>query len=83
MVGIKSVTIQFLATDSFEKEVVMNDDNWEDKVPKLSKKKPYLWNRSKIVFTDNTVSIGEPFRTSHVYTGIFDRIIISIKRLFK
>ena len=82
-VEIKSLKSQFLATDSIKKEEVINDDNWVDKVPRLTRNKPFLWSRSKIVFTDGTVSISEPSKTSYTYIGFFERIIMCIKKLFK
>lgn len=83
MVEIKSLTVQFLATDSIKKEEVINNDNWVDKVPILTRRKPFLWSRSKLVFTDGTVSISEPSKTPYTYTGFFERIIMCIKKLFK
>ena len=62
---------------------VINEDNWENKVPRLTRNKPFLWSRSKIFFTDGTVSISEPSKTSYTYIGFFDRIIMNIKKLFK
>ena len=82
-VEIKLLKSQFLATDSIKKEEVINDDNWADKVPRLTRNKPFLWSRSKIFFTDGTVSISEPSKTSYTYIGFFDRIIMIIKKLFK
>lgn len=83
MVGIKSLKSQFLATDSIKKEEIINNDNWVDKVPRLTRNKPFLWIRSKIVFIDGTVLITEPSKTSYIYVGFFDRIIMNIKKLFK
>lgn len=80
---IKSLKSQFLATDSTKKEEIINSDNWVDKAPRLTKNKPFLWIRSKIVFTDGTVFITEPSKTSYIYIGFFDRIIMNIRKLFK
>ena len=82
-VEIKLIIIQFLTTDSIKKEEVINEDNWENKVPRLTRNKPFLWIRTKIFFTDGTVSISEPSKTSYTYIGFFDRIIMNIKKLFK
>ena len=38
-VEIKLLKSQFLATDSIKKEEVINDDNWVDKVPRLTRNK--------------------------------------------
>ena len=33
---------------------------WNDKVPSFDKKKPYLWKRERLTFSDGTIKHSEP-----------------------
>lgn len=33
---------------------------WNDKVPPFDKKKPYLWKRERLIFSDGTIKHSKP-----------------------
>ena len=34
---------------------------WKDKVPVFDKKKPYLWRREKLIFTNGAIKHSKPY----------------------
>lgn len=58
--NIKELNMLYLATDKNE-NVTVEDEGWQDKMPKLSEEKPYLWQYESFVFetgkTENSVPI--------------------------
>lgn len=83
-IGIKEVCFEYLASPTANiNEVSYIKEGWTNCVPRLNRNNKYLWNRSKIVYTNGEEVLTTP-SFIHEYTNSpLDRLIIFIKSLFR
>ena len=82
MKNIESIKIEYLASDIEDAHNInWFDKGWKSRILRLSKNKPYLYNRTRTYYTDGSELIGKPIKIKHKYTGRFDRLILFFKRL--